>query len=61
MVLVDDRGYAKGGVTWALATDALVSIGSCVLLGLLLVRGRGRATNDAMDTTPEAVTVEESL
>jgi MFS transporter, PAT family, beta-lactamase induction signal transducer AmpG len=61
MVLLDDRGYAKGGVTWALATDALVSIVSCVLLGLLLVRRRGRATNDAMDKTPEAVPVEESL
>ena len=38
MMVIDGRGYTFAGITGSFATDALISIATCVLLGLLFVR-----------------------
>jgi len=43
MMVVDGRGYLFGGISGTLGTDAAISVVACLLLGLVLVRVRGRA------------------
>lgn len=42
MVLIDGHGYALGGVAGALAMDGAIGVVTCLLLGLLLYRLRGK-------------------
>ncbi|MGA8042097.1 MAG: MFS transporter [Terracidiphilus sp.] len=38
MMVIDGRGYTLAGITGSFATDAFISIATCLLLGLLFVR-----------------------
>jgi MFS transporter, PAT family, beta-lactamase induction signal transducer AmpG len=45
MMVADGRGYSLGGIAGSLGMDATISIASCLLVGLLLSRLRGKARN----------------
>ncbi|MGH9616842.1 MAG: MFS transporter [Acidobacteriaceae bacterium] len=44
MMVADGRGYSMAGVTGCLAMDGVVGIATCLLLGWLLYRHRGRGS-----------------
>jgi MFS transporter, PAT family, beta-lactamase induction signal transducer AmpG len=41
MMVLDGRGYAMGGIAGSLGMDAVISIASCLLVGLLMYRMTG--------------------
>lgn len=43
MMLIDGRGYSIGGIAGSLEIDAVISIASCLLTGLLLYRLSGKS------------------
>jgi hypothetical protein len=38
MMVIDGHGYSLAGIAGSFTTDALISVATCVLLGLLFVR-----------------------